>query len=181
METITTVEHAALIRRTLKAKYGITSKQVSVRSDCYSMGSSIQITIKDPTIRKADVEAVARSHERVDYDAASGEILSGGNRFVDVTYSGEAIAPLASQVLAILQTLTEPGQGVDWHNWRLSRPRNAPHYAAWQAEHPHASRTVSCHGMEHCARQVAELTLEGGLAGSYEPLMVSVRVERGAS
>ena len=84
-----TKEHAAEIRKALKSK-GITSKQVSVRTSLYSMGSSIRATVKDPGIEIETVREIAESHQRVRYCEASGEILSGGNMFVFVDYSSDA-------------------------------------------------------------------------------------------
>src|SRR3990172_7924212 len=95
-----TVERAAEIRKQLKAK-GWTSRQVSVKSDLYSMGSTIRVVIKDAGVPLSVVEAIADAHERIDRDQY-GEILSGGNRFVDVKYSSEALAPLAAEILSLL-------------------------------------------------------------------------------
>jgi hypothetical protein len=164
MGSVSAVEAAASIRQALKAKR-ITSRQVSVRADQYSMGSTIRVDIKDARIQKAMVEEIAKAHERVDRDSSSGEILCGGNRFVDVHYTSEAIAPIAAEVLALLQTLNE-GEGVDYRGFRISVPRNAPHYARFSARHPalREYENVSCHGMEHCARQVADLILSRGLS-----------------
>lgn len=95
-----TTDHAAQLRAALKAR-GWTGRDVSVRADSYSMGSSIRVVIKNPAVPLAAVQALAQAHERVDRDQW-GEILSGGNRFVDVSYSPEALAALADrQLLAV--------------------------------------------------------------------------------
>lgn len=82
---MTTTEHAKAIRTALKSQ-GITSRQVSVRSSLYSMGSSIDITIKDASIGLTTVEDIAKGHEHVRRCELSGEILNGGNRFISVDY-----------------------------------------------------------------------------------------------
>lgn len=78
---------AARIRKALKAELGLTSRQVSVRSERYSMGSSIDVYIKEPLVSKEKVQEIADRERKVRYCEASGEVLSGGNRFVDVQYS----------------------------------------------------------------------------------------------
>ena len=98
---MTTVERAAAIRKDLKAKHGWTSKDVSVVSHLYSMGSSIRITIKNPAVPARAVKAIADGHKSVRYDSYSGEILSGGNRFVSVEIGEAARA-------AYRATWTEP-------------------------------------------------------------------------
>ena len=85
----TCADDAAAIRAALKAK-GWGRGRVSVRARSYSMGSSIDVEILDPTIRIADVRAIAETKERIDRDAYTGEILCGANRFVFVKYAHTA-------------------------------------------------------------------------------------------
>ena len=87
---MTTTEHAAEIRATLKREHGWTSRQVSVRANYFSMGSSIDVVVKDPAVPLPIVKAVAEKAERIDRDEMTGEILSGGNRYVSVHYGHEA-------------------------------------------------------------------------------------------
>jgi len=101
--TQTTTDAAALIRATLRDDYGWSSRKVSVRADYFSMGSSIDVTIKDPTVDYRVVEAVAKGQSRVRRDEYSGEILSGGNRYVSVRYSPEADEAQAAPYVALLQ------------------------------------------------------------------------------
>jgi hypothetical protein len=88
-------EHAATIRAKLKAA-GINSRQVSVR---VTSGGSIRATIRDLKVRKAVVTEAGAAHEHIDRDCATGEILSGGNRFVFIDYDDavvrDAAAPIA--------------------------------------------------------------------------------------
>ena len=84
----TTTESAAIIRATLKSK-GISSRQVSVRAEYYSMGSSLHVVIKDPRVSLALVEAIANEHEHIDRDQF-GDILAGGNTYLHVGYSSAA-------------------------------------------------------------------------------------------
>lgn len=109
-----TVEAAADIRKLLKKAYGITSKQVSVRCHLYSMGSSIYIQIHDPAVDLKEVENVANGKEEVRYDE-SGDILSGGNRFVDAKYSSKATAIFYEQHKTMIDRMVaaKPAEGID--------------------------------------------------------------------
>lgn len=99
-----TTDRSAHIRAALKAK-GWSSRDVSVKSEYYSMGSSIRVVIKNPTVPSAVVESIANEHESIDRDQW-GEILSGGNRFVFVNYSAEALAHAADPYrLAVQQAI----------------------------------------------------------------------------
>jgi hypothetical protein len=76
---------AETIREELKAR-GINNRRVSVKND----GGSLSIKIKDLSICADMVRDIAEKFERVRYCEGSGEILSGGNFFVFVTYDYKA-------------------------------------------------------------------------------------------
>jgi hypothetical protein len=103
---IGTTERAAIIRAELKAKHKWTSRDVSVRADHYSMGSAIRIQIKNAAVPLATVKEIASAHESISRDA-SGEILSGGNRYVEVGYSSEAREALAASAMPAVQAAAE--------------------------------------------------------------------------
>lgn len=90
MTYISAADAAKTIRTNLKKLYGITSRQVSVRSDSFSGGSSIDIAINDPAVDAKEVKNLANGHESISRCEASGEILSGCNRYVSVGYSSKA-------------------------------------------------------------------------------------------
>lgn len=100
---IGTTERAAIIRKALKETHKWSSKDVSVRANHYSMGSSIEISIKNPDVKIDAVKAIASEHERIDRDEMTGEILSGGNRFVNVGYSQEARQALTARMLPAVE------------------------------------------------------------------------------
>lgn len=153
-----TTEAAALIRRALKTKLGATARQVSVRCDIYSMGSSIDVKIKDPSISKAAVEAIALEHQRVSRDS-SGEILSGGNMFIEVEYEGAAVAPLRGEVLAALGRLAV-AEIATFRGVQVMRA-DAQTFTVVGELFAHIGR---CHGAEICARQIAEALLSAQVA-----------------
>lgn len=94
--SLSTTEHAAYIRHQLKTQYGWTSRQVSVKARSYSMGSSIDVRIKDASVPIAVVKEIAQKAERIDRDP-SGEILSGGNRFVSVSYDSDVLQAMGER------------------------------------------------------------------------------------
>jgi hypothetical protein len=59
------------------------------------MGSAIRITIKSPEVDAKRAEEIAKGAERIHRCEITGEILGGGNRYVDVTYSDECQEILA--------------------------------------------------------------------------------------
>jgi hypothetical protein len=72
-------QQAKDLRQQLKAVFPLC--QFRVRSSNYSMGSSIRVSwIDGPTV--AEVDAIAGGYESIRRDEGSGEILSGGNRYV---------------------------------------------------------------------------------------------------
>ena len=93
-------EQCKLLREAYK-KRGWNMKAISVKNDSYSMGSSMYVTIKRPDIVRdfAEVERLANAGESVSRCEITGDILSGGNRFVDVKYSEEAETMLAACLL----------------------------------------------------------------------------------
>lgn len=111
MTHMTTTDRAAAIRAALKAKH-ITSRQVSVRADYYSMGSSIRITIKDPNVRASVVRSIAEPHESIDRDQF-GEILGGGNRFVSVHYDHATLETMGARYLPQVQAAAAQLSGAD--------------------------------------------------------------------
>ena len=88
---MSTTERAKEIRTQLKRQHGWNSRQVSVRAKYFSMGSSIDVRINDPAVPIAPVEKIANAHESISRCEYSGEILSGGNRYVSVAYDHEAL------------------------------------------------------------------------------------------
>lgn len=133
-----TTDRAATIRRTLKAR-GWTSRDVSVRAEYYSIGSSIHVVIKNADVPLTTVERIANEHERVDRDQW-GEILSGGNRFVHVSYSHDAndvlTARYAPVILAAARDLDADASDTSLHpigdtGYLLGRGANGWGYSLW--------------------------------------------------
>jgi len=94
---------AQTIRAELKARYGYTSKQVSVTSR-----GSIDVDIKDPSIPLKQVADFAKRFEQIDRCPATGEVLGGGNTYVFVGYSIDAQKALIERyVPAIMKAIED--------------------------------------------------------------------------
>ena len=101
-----TTDAAKEIRKRLKAR-GWTARDVSVRCSSYSMGSSITVTIKNPDISLPLVERLAAPAESISRCEMTGDILSGGNRFLHVGRSEECKAALAAPYVEPLRVALE--------------------------------------------------------------------------
>lgn len=144
-----TTERSAIIRSALKA-LGYTSRDVSVKSDYYSMGSSIRVSIKRAAVPLALVERIAHEHESIDRDQF-GDILSGGNRFVFVSYSQDALTELAKPYIDAVQ------RAVDATPEDNSRLTTVEGTAFMVGRRPFAMALWSEHGHLFEARCVEEL------------------------
>jgi len=101
--TMTTSERVKAIRAALKAE-GWNARKASVRKSTYSMGATISVTVRDLQVPLAEVRAIAEGiGQEVRRCAYSGDVLKGGNTYVDVEYSEAALEPLADMVLAGLE------------------------------------------------------------------------------
>lgn len=89
-QSLSTTDRAAAIRAALKARH-ISSRQVSIRAEYFSMGSAIRVSIKDAAVPLALVKAIAEDHESIRRCEMTGDILSGGNRYVTVSYAQSAL------------------------------------------------------------------------------------------
>ena len=99
-------EIAAEIRKDLK-KLGYTPRQVSVRSEYFSMGSSVSITVKDITCDFDAIDRIARSYERIRRCEYTGEILSGGNTYVSVSWDWALRQAVAEPYLSYVKSMPE--------------------------------------------------------------------------
>ena len=103
---MTTKERAAAIRAEYK-KRGWTARDISVRIDLYSMGSSIDVRIKNPRVSFDIAKKIAEGHESISRCEYSGEILSGGNRYVHVSYSHEAAEAIKGLYAGVLNAAAD--------------------------------------------------------------------------
>ncbi len=157
--SMTTKERAAAIRAELKSK-GWTSRDVSVRFEQFSLGSSVHVTIKNPAVPLAPVKAIASAHERIDYCPYSGEILSGSNRHVEVRYERRVLREMAAPIAEQLRTVaSNRGERVDvghgWEAWRSDLPEDYWFAAPIGEDFYRPAGHIHCWGLEHCAELLA--------------------------
>jgi hypothetical protein len=93
----TALSEEARLRSDLKAA-GFNARKVSVRRS----RDSLYITIRDASVALSVVRPIAETYRNVHRDERSGEILCGGNTFVDVEYLDSLIAPVAARIVALL-------------------------------------------------------------------------------
>jgi len=156
------------IRDALKLA-GYKRNQVSVRQPHHS---SVTVTIRDPRIRIRAIDKLARQHgEHYRTCEVSGEILQGGNTFVDVEYHDDAIAPLIAKILTVFAsaprgTLLPVGPHkaiVDGGRFDTEIRTLTWVYAGSPRDYDRRGSQLCAHGVEHGARCLAIDLLDRGL------------------
>ena len=99
---MTNKELGNAIRKELKAE-GITSKDVSVRVRNSLYDTYADVKIKNPRVRKTEVEEIVKKFEEIDRDTRTYEILQGANTFVLVDYESGIIEEAANELLPIAE------------------------------------------------------------------------------
>ena len=145
---------AAIIRKQLKA-LGITSRQVSVRYRSCTISGAVDVVIKDVTVPIARVREIAMAHKSVSRCSVSGEILGGGNTYVDVQVDRDVLEALAATVEPELPTDNTVREV------RGLRVHAHPHeHFTYVVDHETWARPVHVFGREHCAQKVVQWGIE---------------------
>lgn len=113
-------DQCKLLRAAYKAR-GWNRTAISVRNNSYSMGSSMRVEIKraDLVTDYAEAERLANAGERISRCEMTGEILNGGNRYVNFDFSAAALEMIAAPFLAASEAAmvkAETGQEFDIHD-----------------------------------------------------------------
>ena len=99
---LTIKEQATEVRKNLKAKYGLTSRDISVTVHHILYDDKLSVYIKSlkalPFYK--GIEKLANEYKFVDYDERSGEILLGGNTYVHVHYDYNLLEDYATKYQA---------------------------------------------------------------------------------
>ena len=85
------------LRAALK-QAGFNARKVSVRHD----HSTLRVRIRDASVSLSKVQEIAGAFESVRRCEATGEILLGGNCYVDTEYDDKVIEPLKTEIAALL-------------------------------------------------------------------------------
>lgn len=144
---MTTTEQTKAIRQALKTA-GVAARAVSVRAD----GSSIRVRINSASVKKALVAGIAMQYESISRDERSGEILCGGNTFVSVDYTAEALAELVASVKPALDAMPDDGTNVEIGHGLVAFAGDRYYVYVMNGD----EQIVHCWGREFAARQVAE-------------------------
>ncbi len=86
---------------------GYNNRQVSVRENSCSTEWSFTITIRDPKVDYRKVQKIIQKSKSFDRDAASGEILMGGNTYVWLEISDAVKVIWAEQYLPLVKAAME--------------------------------------------------------------------------
>lgn len=99
---MTNKELGSAIRKELKEN-GITRKDISVRVRDSLYDTAVYITIKNPMIRKSDVEKIVAKYDQVEHDKRTGEILAGGNTYIFIDYEYGVVEKAAAELVPIAE------------------------------------------------------------------------------
>jgi hypothetical protein len=158
----TTKETAAIIRKAIKTQLGHTAKEVSVRAK----DSSVNITVKFAHIMSAPIEELARGYARISRCERTGEILGGGNLYINVSHDWRLSSELFTECKQALldagydqrpdYTADPKPEIVTWRGIKI-------YYSnAWIGEFPNGHTEILCHSyLDNAARCAAAMLLKG--------------------
>ncbi len=192
---MTTTDKAATIRQALKVQHGWNRNHVSVRRD----GCSIEVTIKDASVKEQAVRKIANEQRSVRYDEATQCILRGGNTFVHVKWDSAVLDTIAARLP--LDNVQKPAEGatgsptlsvgrldiwrsndhMDTWSWNVRREDGQ----SWEDHHAFTSNLrdelrdggadpFRCWSREDCGRNIARAILHLGIDLDAEPAPDSV-------
>lgn len=99
----TAKERAAEIRDALRAAFGFTRNDASVRSTVGSIRVELRNSPRANAVSLKAVEAIASKRESVRRCEVTGDILAGGNTFVSVRRSSEGCEAIAEPLLPAVE------------------------------------------------------------------------------
>jgi len=162
MSTLTTAQR---LRNALKAA-GHNARRVTVRHD----HSTLRVTIRDAGVSLSTVQAIADSFETVRRCQVTGEILCGGNTYVDVRYLPELIEPLAAVIVALLGPAADGetvALGGGFSAAKISRAMGATYHDEVRLAGPGFDfRNDRCVGVHHAAERIAIAYLDARAAAA---------------
>ncbi len=96
---------AATIRNALRTELGLTSRQVSVRTQAGGLSTAVDVTIKEPGILLADVEEIANRESKVRRCEVTDEVLGGGSTYISVGIDSGLTGPLFGPIRTWIETI----------------------------------------------------------------------------
>jgi hypothetical protein len=95
--TDTSTKPSGKLRAALK-QAGFNARRVTVKYD----HTTLRVTIRDASVSLTKVEEIAGPFERIRRCQVTGEMLLGGNTYIEVAYDKEVIKPLKDEIAALL-------------------------------------------------------------------------------
>lgn len=109
---MSTKERAAQMRKEFKAN-GWNARKIGVRTEYFSMGSAIHVTVRDASVDCNKAKEIAGGFERIDRCEISGEILSGGNCYLHFGLADKVKETLTAPILPAVEAALEEVKGLD--------------------------------------------------------------------
>ena len=163
--TTTNVSAAQELRAALK-RAGFNARQVTVRYP----HSTLYVTIRNTSVSLTKVTAIASGFESVSRDHKTGEILCGGNTYVQVRYDDALIKPVQVQILAVLGPAPDdtyvdlPG---GFRAIKVSRQHGAATYVGEvRIAGPTFDGGTIAVGVEYAAKRIAVAYLDASAVGT---------------
>lgn len=115
MNYMTTNERIKEIRKELKQK-GYSNRAISIKNKSSGYSDSINITIKDMSINKKEIQEMAQKHESYETDKY-GEILQGANTYIFIDYDymikydyiDNTLTPIANKMIEKFESVEKLG------------------------------------------------------------------------
>jgi hypothetical protein len=152
MSTATNATPEQMLRAALKSA-GFNARKVTVRRD----HSTLRVTLRDAAVPLSTVKAIADQFMVVRRDERSGEILCGGNTFLDVHYLPALVEPVAAAIIALLTPAAEGVVVALPGGFRAAKSARRPAYMqevrVWGAGFDMFNSTVC--GISYAAERIA--------------------------
>jgi hypothetical protein len=164
--TTTNATRAQSLRAALKSA-GFNARRVTVRENY----STLYVTIRDAWASLTEVKAIAEKFRVVHHCEATGEILGGGNTFVDVRYTDELVEPAKAAILVVLdpapddQWVTVLG---DFRAVKVSRQAGATYPDEVRIEGPGFDGNAMASGVGWAAKRIAIAFLDASASQRSE-------------
>ncbi len=95
---MTTIANPADSLRAALKNADLNTRKVTIRQ----RHSTLYVTVRDASVSLTRVKEIAKPFESVRRDHATGEILCGGNTFVQVEYADALVDPIKAEMFAML-------------------------------------------------------------------------------
>lgn len=152
-----TLKASDRIRNALKLA-GYKQNQVTVKEPHWG---DVKVTIRSADVRISAIKEIAKREQNVCYCESTGEILLGGNTFVDVAYSKEVLAPFVQSIEATLNSSN--GQVVCLGSIRVSvDTEDQWTHKVWRWSNDDVG-AFYCVGIHHAATRLAAELLDTGV------------------